>query len=406
MARYAPLAPVMSVIKKSPAPQELFTYSPGICVLESGRIIATLDTLDRRTNEKKGYIYLSDDGGLHWRFVANFPFYHARPFAAGNLVYILGHHGKMMIIRSGDDGETWSQPSVLAEGRWHQAPCNVLHAKGNVYLVMERVTAEIPAWPVSVLAPVLMRAREGDDLCCRENWTFASELICRETVKLENCHYFGMPFYPVKVDAVTHLAPCRSFAAPGWLESNVVQYADPSHFWYDPSGCTFHLWMRAHTGCTNIAAMIKVVENGDGTMTTMLENAPSGQPIVYFPFPGGHMKFHILFDDVTKLYWLVSTQSTDSAVRPECMPPERYELSDNERQRLALHFSRNCLDWCFAGLVDAGETTVESRHYASMAIHGEDLIILSRSGDKNAKDPHNTNMITAHKVKNFRELVY
>ena len=84
MAKYAPLAPVMSVIKKSPAPQELFTYSPGICVLESGRIIATLDTLDRRTNEKKGYIYLSDDGGRHWRFVANFPFYHARPFAAGN----------------------------------------------------------------------------------------------------------------------------------------------------------------------------------------------------------------------------------------------------------------------------------------------------------------------------------
>ena len=41
----------------------------------------------------------SDDGGKSWRFVANFPFFHARPFVAGNSLYILGHYGKMMIIK-------------------------------------------------------------------------------------------------------------------------------------------------------------------------------------------------------------------------------------------------------------------------------------------------------------------
>ena len=71
-----------------------------------------------------------------------------------------------------------------------------------------------------------------------------------------------------------------------------------------------------------------------------------------------------------------------------------------------LHFSKNTLDWCFAGLVDAGESEIESRHYASMDILGDDLIILSRSGDKNALNPHQTNVITAHKLKNFRDLVY
>jgi hypothetical protein len=47
-----------------------------------------------------------------------------------------------------------------------------------------------------------------------------------------------------------------------------------------------------------------------------------------------------------------------------------------------------------------------SRHYASMAIDGDDLVVLSRSGDEQAKSPHDGNIITFHRVKGFRELVY
>ena len=43
---------------------------------------------------------------------------------------------------------------------------------------------------------------------------------------------------------------------------------------------------------------------------------------------------------------------------------------------------------------------------ASMAIDGNDLVILSRSGDQWAKSAHDGNLITFHRVKNFRELVY
>ena len=73
-----------------------------------------------------------------------------------------------------------------------------------------------------------------------------------------------------------------------------------------------------------------------------------------------------------------------------------------------MHYSKNMVDWCFAGLVakTEGESLKESRHYASMAIDGNDLVILSRSGDKNAKSAHNGNIITFHRVKNFRDLVY
>jgi hypothetical protein len=41
-----------------------------------------------------------------------------------------------------------------------------------------------------------------------------------------------------------------------------------------------------------------------------------------------------------------------------------------------------------------------------MAIDGNDLVILSRSGDKRAKSAHDGNIITFHRIKDFRALVY
>ena len=92
--------------------------------------------------------------------------------------------------------------------------------------------------------------------------------------------------------------------------------------------------------------------------------------------------------------------------RLECLSPDRYNIPSDERDRLALHFSTNMVDWCFAGLVAKSGHSRQARHYASMDIDGDDLVILSRSGDENAASAHNGNMITLHRVKNFRDLVY
>ncbi|TFG65962.1 MAG: exo-alpha-sialidase, partial [Anaerolineales bacterium] len=137
-----------------------------------------------------------------------------------------------------------------------------------------------------------------------------------------------------------------------------------------------------------------------------LEHTPSGRRMLYVPCPGGQMKFHVLYDAVTQLYWLLSTQATDSMVKPERMAVDRFNLPNNERQRLQLHFSKDMVNWCFAGLVAVGPVEKASRHYASMAFDGDDLVILSRSGDGRAKSPHDGNLITFHRVVDFRRLVY
>lgn len=424
--RIRPLADDYTVVCRSPDPTSVYCYTPGICRLPSGRLVATCDLGGPGTRGKGpvGRVFVSDDHGVNWRKTGDFPFFHARPFLAGGRLYILGHSGDICVICSNDGGETWSATAKLTQGeRWHQSACNVWYAKGSVYLVMER-TVPSPdfrpcGWGVNRLEPVLMRAKEGDDLTRRSSWTFADSFCFGDIFNGNSdpeIDYVGIPWYTAFTAYTKRVGKgwrtdmpkgIPSAAQPiGWLETNVVQFMDPNHVWYDPSGNTFHLFMRANTSGSGYAAMAKVVEMPDGSMKTSLEHAPSGLKVLFLPFPGGQMRFHVLWDDKTKLYWLLSTQATDTFCRHDRLPERRYNLPYDERQRLQLSFSKNMVDWCFAGLVTAGATIPESRHYASMAVDGEDLVVVSRSGSKSAKSPHDGDIITFHRVEDFRSLVY
>ncbi|MCD6351485.1 MAG: exo-alpha-sialidase, partial [Armatimonadetes bacterium] len=312
-------------------------------------------------------------------------------------------------VRSDDWGTTWSAPTYLTtSGAWHQAPCNVWYAHGKVYLVMEHNTdPHFRGWAVSRLAPVVMAARVDDDLTRPEAWTFSNELSFNQALEeYARPQMIGVPFFRPGPQAPRNPGDRRYMNLIGWLETNIVQITDPDHVWYDPSGRSFLLLARAHTGSTNLACLARAVEAEDGSLTVSLQRAPSGEPILYVPLPGGHLKFHIVYDDRLRLYWLVSNQSTDSMTRPDRLPRDRFNLPNNERNRLALYFSRNCVDWCFAGMVAIGATPKESRHYASMVIDGNDLLVLSRSGDAQACSAHDGDLITLHRVRNFRSLVY
>lgn len=420
----APRTP--GVLFESSDPQSVFAGSAGLARAPSGRLIATMNLrgpgLAKMPDIKRdewlwsSRIYSSDDHGQTWTLRGTFPMNHARPFAAGQSLYILGHGGRLSdgkygfdgdlaIMQSRDGGTTWKGPFLLTSGQiWHQAPCNVVESDGRVYLVMERVTEpDFPGWNVNILAPVLMSGGVNSDLTQRKNWVFSSELSFREAIRQAGKpNLIGVPFHPIGT-----LQPGRTMAPPGWLETNVVRFQDPGHVWHDPAGRTLHLWMRAHTGSTNLACIAKAVESADReTIAVSLEKAPSGKTMLFVPCPGGHMKFHIVYDSRQSLYWLLSSQSTDSMQRIDTMSSERHGLPNNERHILNLHFSRNCVDWCFATTVANTKHPRQARHYASMVIDGEDLHILSRSGDERARNAHDGNLITFHSVPQFRQLTY
>lgn len=417
-----PAAPIRAlaqehvVVAESPNPATTSLFTPSILRLPSGRLVASFEQggAGRDQGRPNAVILTSDDHGRTWQPRGRVRMTHGRVFAAGKSLYYLGHEGDLRISRSDDAGETWSPPRDLTSGQsWHQTAANVWHARGHLYLVMERrVSRAIDGWAVGELAPILLRAAEDADLTEVRSWTFASELSFASALpgQAENypkLDFFGVPFHQPDFPRRAPVAGSRATMAPmGWLETNVVQIMDPDHLWFDPSGHTFHLLARAHTGGTGYAALTKVVERDDGTLATTLERVPSGRTMLFLPFPGGQMRFHLLYDEPTKLYWLLNSQATDSMTRPERLPATRFGLPNNERHRLVLHFSRNLVDWCFAGLVAESASPKEARHYACMDIDGDDLVILSRSADRRARSAHDGNLITFHRVSGFRSLVY
>ena len=427
-----PLANAYVEVARSDSPLTHYHGSCSVCVMPDGNLIASYNHGGPDYWMRDGFYAeacISADGGKTWENTLHHRLNHARAFRAGGKVYILGQlategiianpdgtkriknghkMGDIAVVCSADNGRTWGEQARLTHGeRWHQAPSNVWYKDGYVYLVMEKAVYDaMNCWNVNELAPVLMRARETDDLTRAESWTFAEAPAFRDMIDFSKTDYFGIPYYATPENDEAVLAPHRRCAPMGWLETQVVQILDPDHNWYDPNGKTLHLIARAHTGLTGYACVVKVTENDDGTMTTGFVYAPSGKKHFYIPLPGGQMKFHIVYDVQTKLYWLLSTQATDSMIRVDRMPDDRFGLPDNERQRLVLHFSRNCIDWCFAGVVAQEQHPKCSRHYASMDIDGDDLVILSRSGDENAQSAHNGNIVTFHRVKDFRGLVY
>jgi hypothetical protein len=408
------IAEPQRVLYESPDPERIYAYTPGLERLPSGRLLATMDQggpgvadlpgpkgwRGEGKNAWQGIVWTSDDGGQTWTERARFPFMHARPFHAGGRVYVLGHDADLAVMVSDDDGENWSAPVALTQGEhWHQSACNVHRARGRVHLVMERrVHFDVQGWPVSELAPVLMVADESADLTRRDSWSFATEVAFRDLTPQPTG--VGVPFWPLGPQGDEK---GRAMHPAGWLETNVVEFSDPEHVWHDPAGRTLYLWMRAHTGSTGLAAIARVVEQPDGRWITEAATAPSGEPMRYVPCPGGQMRFHVLFDEPSARYWLLSSVATDSMRRPDRLPADRYGLPNNERHLLALWSSSNCVDWWPAGLVARGDSPRQARHYASMVVDGDDLHVLSRSGDERARTAHDGNLITLHTVRRFRE---
>ena len=388
------------VIYKSPD-KDSFCYTPAIATTNGGVLVITFD------NGTEGTVLISSDMGKTWQNRGHFPFYHARPFTIGETIYIIGHNDDVKIIKSTDYGRTFSPVSTLTNGEyWHASAGSVVFKNGKVHIAMERHTSpsKIKGWAVADLAPVLWSASVKDDLLDPKSWKRSIEKDFRTLTSHINGQGFGIPFYNVKENEAVQIESGIQNSPLGFLEGNVVDIISKEHIWYDES--SLYIYLRSHTAGTNYAQVVKMTEK-DGIYHPSLPCAPSGYPISYIPLNGGHLKFFILYDPVSRLYWSVSNQSSDSMLTLDALAKTNiYGLPNNERHRLVLSFSKNAVDWCMAGVIKSNKDAHFSVCYPSAIIIGDDMVVVSRNADKDAPNPQRTNCITMYTVIDFRNKIY
>jgi hypothetical protein len=131
----------------------------------------------------------------------------------------------------------------------------------------------------------------------------------------------------------------------------------------------------------------------------------------YFAMPGGQLKFCVIWDDVSKMFWATSNLVVDSQGEFDWWQKGtehgNYSFGGggggNDRRFLFLHYSLDGLNWIPAGCVAQAPQISQSFMYARPVIDGDDLAIISRSS-VNAPNQHDSDYATFHRVKNFRSL--
>lgn len=397
-----PLAEGLSVIGEAADPATEVLAYPQVVRLGGGRLVATHERLAAGSKGEFGttLIATSDDSGASWTQRAEFPLGSARLIAAGGAVYLLGVADALQVSRSQDDGSTWSAPAILpvAPGLvWHRSTGNVWQAGGRVALALQaRANHDHGGWQAADFAPVLLVAEAGADLTLAASWRHSqpvalAEVFARFGGDSPAGEFFGVPFR-VPPDGFDGPAYERLALTPvGWRDPVVTRVTDPDQYWYDGTGRTWHLFLRAQSGGGGHAAMLKVVEQGDGSLVAQAETVPSGKTQVFTPLAGAEDRFDILYDPVGGLHWLLGTLPADSMRRPD----RGGRLLDNRGPQV-LAFSRNLVDWVFAAVI-AGPGAGDG----ALAVDGPDLIIVSRQ-----RAPDVPDRIVLRRLHNFRELVY
>ena len=353
------------VVGHSPAETRVYLGSPSIVILDDGTYVAAYQffgkELQRRGEPEKTIIASSKDRGASWKQLDTIrQMSWANLFADHGELYLMGtagHYGPLVIRKSRDGGESWTEPESREQGllrddqEYHTAPMPMLLHNGRIYRAIEdRNPPE--EWGVKFRSMVIS-APLNTDLLKASSWTVSNRL---------------------RYD--------QSWPGRAWLEGNLVA---------GPEGKIWNILRNDTKPEGGKACMIEVSEYGE----TVSFNPEKG----FIDFPGGCKKFTIRYDGVSGRYWSLTNY----------IPPE-YQGHNPERTRntLALISSENLRDWQVNKIVlqhpDVEYTGIQ---YADWQFEGNDIIALIRTaypepnGTK-AHNCHDANYITFYRVEDFR----
>jgi hypothetical protein len=356
------------VIDHSPASSGIYIGSPSIAVLPDGAYLATHDEFGPKSQyhgDAVTRVFRSTDRGRTWTQISRIDgCLWANLFLHRGALYLMGtnrEYGDLLIRRSADAGQSWTQSKdaatgLLARGRYHCAPDPVVLHNGRLWRAWEEAEAG-KKWGENFRA-FIMSAPEDADLLNAASWT-RTNAIPRDPTWLNG--KFG-----------------------GWLEGNAV---------ISPEG--------------KIIDVLRVDNKPEGETAAIVRISDEAKTATFDPqtdfirFPGGTKKFTIRFDPQTKKYWSLTNY----------IPPQHAKGNPaGTRNTLALTSSADLRNWEVRTIVlYHPDVAKHGFQYVDWLFDGDDLIAACRTahddGLGGAHNAHDANFLTFHRIQNFRTLM-
>ncbi len=344
------------VIDFSPAKSRRYVGSPSLAILPNGDYVAAHDEFG--PGMQKGSptdLFRSTDRGRSWtRLPTVFGASWSNLFVHGGALYLMGPsrgYGKLVIRRSMDGGEIWSQPSVIrGDGQIHTAPVPMAFAHGRIWRAYERRASD-KGWASTFEAGVVS-APENADLLDPQSWTTSNLVPSDSSWNGGDMH--------------------------GWLEGNAV---------VAPDG--------------DVVDVLRVDTHSSHEKAAIVRISPDGRTADFDPkngfvdLPGGAKKFTIRYDEKSRLYWTVATpvEGPHSGLRPA-----------EVRNNLALESSPDLVHWTIRrSLMSTRAIRSTGFQYADWLFDGDDIATVVRTAFDGAHKAHDANYLTFYRVENFRQ---
>tara|TARA_B100000029_G_scaffold188640_1_gene186255 strand:- start:62897 stop:64066 length:1170 start_codon:yes stop_codon:yes gene_type:complete len=364
------------VLASSPDPENIYTGSPSIARLSSGRLIVSYEWFRpkpfKESVPNSTEILVSDDNGHTWEMISCQDFIWATIWTSENHAYLIGNKRKtrdIIIARSLDGCLSWEGPNTLFEGKYHCAPTTVLIHNGFAYRAFE--TCDAPSR--SDWKSLLIAGNLSEDLLNPQAWRMSNHV-----------DFPGIPDvlsqrkYPESME--------KKVPADSFLEGNVVLVDGEIRM-------IMRTIIDGHS-TSSLASIGRITDDGNVLNYRFLQ---------FYPMPGAQCKFQIVHDPISQLYWTTVTLATNSWQKQEPLRQIGYSgPPGNERRILVLMYSVDALNWFQAGCVAMSRNMMESFSYASQVISGKDLMVVARTSS-GGKNQHDTNLVTLHRIKNFRD---
>ncbi len=340
-----------------------YLCSPSIVRHPNGCLIAAMDVFRGGAPQNLELLFRSDDDGKTWHYLSElYPCFWGRLFIHRDKLYMIScstEYGDLLIGRSDDGGRSFTVPTVLLRGACkcdragvHKNPQPPMCFAGRMWFTMEW-----GAWALGTHAAMVGSFPEDADPMDAASWLFSDPT----------------PYDP----EWPGVARGRS---AGNIEGTLAVL---------PDGNLYNI-MRYDMG--------RAKPNFGLVLAYRVNTDDPEAPLVYdhaIALPGNHSKFMIRYDEVSACYYTVICRITDSS----CV---------SDRRLLSLMRSRDCEQWTLVqDLIDYREraqATEVGFQYPDFFIEGDDILLLCRTAVGGAKNFHDSNYSTFHRIRNFRLL--